>query len=173
MPCVYLEKNIKMKKKEILVDQLLDYFLKEDTRFLNKKIPKNYKEKRTFLRGIINLRPPKELKEEILRLEDQLLKLELKEKKIMEVSKIPLIEKNICLWQGDITTLKIGAIVNAGNSQLLGCFLPNHSCIDNAIHTVRKYLKMHPNSFDQIVFNVFTREDKEIYERCFKIKKNN
>ena len=84
-----------------------------------------------------------------------------------------MIEKNICLWQGDITTLKIGAIVNAGNSQLLGCFLPNHSCIDNAIHTVRKYLKMHPNSFDQIVFNVFTREDKEIYERCFKIKKNN
>ncbi len=84
-----------MKKKEILVDQLLDYFLKEDTRFLNKKIPKNYKEKRTFLRGIINLRPPKELKEEILRLEDQLLKLELKEKKITEVSKIPLIEKNI------------------------------------------------------------------------------
>lgn len=42
---------------------------------------------------------------------------------------------NMYLWKGDITKLKVDAIVNAGNSALLGCFIPCHGCIDNAIHS--------------------------------------
>lgn len=121
--------------KEELVNKLLDYFINEDKRLLNYKIPDNYKDKRKLLRGIINLRKPDTLAEEILELDDQLLQLELKEKVITNSKDIPLIEDKIGIWLGDITTLKVEAIVNACNSYLLGCFVPNHSCIDNAIHT--------------------------------------
>lgn len=121
--------------KEKLIDQLLDYFILENKRFKDCKIPKDLEKKRLFLRGLINLRYPYPLSEEILSLEDKLLQLELKEKTITNVDKIIPIENEICIWVGDITTLKIEAIVNAGNSSLLGCFIPNHFCIDNAIHT--------------------------------------
>lgn len=121
--------------KEQLVDKLLDYFIHEDKRFLNYKIPTDYNEKRIFLRGIINLRLPLPIKEDLLKLEDELLQLELHEKKITDVKDIKTLEGKLAIWLGDITTLKIDAIVNACNSTLLGCFTPNHSCIDNAIHT--------------------------------------
>ena len=118
-----------------LVDKLLDYFVNEDKRFLEYERPNNYNEKRVFLRGIINMRLPYPLDGEILEMEDNLLQLELKDKLITDVNDIPLTDDKIGLWRGDITTLRIGAIVNAGNEKLLGCFIPNHSCIDNAIHT--------------------------------------
>lgn len=121
--------------KEILVDKLLDYFIYENKAFLNYEMPNNYEEKRLFLRGIINLREPKPISEDVLKLEDELLKQELKEKGITNVKAIKEIKDKIAIWQGDITTLKIDAIVNAGNSYLLGCFIPNHSCVDNIIHT--------------------------------------
>lgn len=121
--------------KEQLVDELLNYFINEDKYLQKYEIPSNYTEKRLFLRGIVNLRPPKPLSEDILKLEDKLLQLELKDKKITNINEIKPQEQNICLWQGDITTLKIDAIVNAANSAMLGCFIPNHHCIDNAIHT--------------------------------------
>ena len=121
--------------KEKLVDKLLDYFIHENDMFLDCDAPANYEEKRKLLRGIINLRLPEKINDEILKLEDELLKLELKEKKTTDVKDINLVEKGIALWQGDITTLKADAIVNAANSAMLGCFIPNHSCIDNQIHT--------------------------------------
>ena len=123
-----------MSKNE-LVDKLLDYFVNENKRFLEYERPNNYNEKRIFLRGIINMRLPYPLDEEILKMEDNLLQLELKDKLITDVNDIPLTDDKIGLWRGDITTLRIGAIVNACNEKLLGCFIPNHSCIDNAIHT--------------------------------------
>lgn len=121
--------------KEKLVDELLRYFIKEDEKFENLEIPSDYSEKRNLLRGIINLRAPYPISEDILVLEDQLLQLELKEKEVTDESEIETREDCIALWQGDITTLKIEAIVNPGNSALLGCFIPNHSCLDNQIHT--------------------------------------
>lgn len=121
--------------KEKLVDELLGYLINEDERLENFEIPSNYIEKRNLLRGIINLRAPYPISEDILVLEDQLLQLELKEKEVTDESEIETREDCIALWQGDLTTLKIEAIVNPGNSALLGCFIPNHSCLDNQIHT--------------------------------------
>lgn len=121
--------------KNELVSKLLDYFINENKKFLNYNVPTNYKEKRLFLRCIINLRPPIPLNEEIMKLEDELLQKELKEKKITNCYDIKEIEDKICIFLGDITTIKCDAIVNAANSSMLGCFIPNHSCIDNQIHT--------------------------------------
>lgn len=121
--------------KEKLVDELLRHLINEDERLENLDIPSNYIEKRNLLRGITNIRSPRPISDEVLKLEDQLLQLELQEKKVTEVSEIETRENCIALWQGDITTLKIDAIVNPGNSALLGCFIPNHSCLDNQIHT--------------------------------------
>lgn len=119
--------------KEQIVDKLLDYLFKENN--LHYKIPEEYEDKRLLLRGIINLRDPYPISEEILKLEDNLLKLELKEKQITDSKSIKIIKNKMCIYLGDITTLKTEAIVNAANSSLLGCFIPNHNCIDNAIHT--------------------------------------
>lgn len=120
--------------KEEIVDQLLLYFIQENKHY-SIDIPSQYNEKRTLLRSLVNLRLPEPIDEHILKLEDELLQLELKEKKITDVHDIPFCEKPISIWLGDITTLSIDAIVNAGNSSLLGCFIPGHHCIDNAIHT--------------------------------------
>jgi O-acetyl-ADP-ribose deacetylase (regulator of RNase III) len=119
---------------EELVDALLENVLKENKNYSAISIPSSYKEKRILLRGLINVREPK-INEQIFKLEDALLQLELKEKKIVDVLELPLEEKNISMYLGDITTLKADAIVNAGNAYGLGCFYPNHKCIDNAIHT--------------------------------------
>lgn len=121
--------------KEELIDKLLNYFINENKEYSNIDIPNNIEEKRQLLRGLINLREPIEIDEEVLKLEDKLLKIELNEKGIVDVLELTEIEKNISLYLGDITTLKTDAIVNAGNNYGLGCFNPTHKCIDNTIHT--------------------------------------
>lgn len=121
--------------KEEIINKLLTYFLSESG--YDSNIPDDYDipKKRKLLRGLINERSPKEISEDILILEYELLKKELQEKKITDCLDIPEIEPKISIWQGDITTLKVDAIVNAANEYGLGCFIPNHTCIDNAIHT--------------------------------------
>lgn len=95
----------------------------------------NIGEQRRLLRSLMNLRPPKKLNNEFISLQDSLLLAEREEKGIVDITEIPFIENNIKLWRGDITRLNEEAIVNAANSQLLGCFYPCHNCIDNAIHS--------------------------------------
>jgi O-acetyl-ADP-ribose deacetylase (regulator of RNase III) len=121
--------------KEQLIDELIEYFISEDSKYLDIMLPKSLKDKRSLLRGLINLREPKSIPPLILEKEDKLLQLELKEKKIIDVLSLKEKEENIAIYLGDITTLKADAIVNAGNSYGLGCFIPNHHCIDNAIHS--------------------------------------
>ena len=121
--------------KEEIIEQLLNYFISENEEYSNIDIPKSLNSKRDLLRGLINLREPKEINDEILKLEDELLQIELKDKGIVEVLNLEKMDENISLYLGDITTLKADAIVNAGNSYGLGCFNPNHRCIDNTIHT--------------------------------------
>lgn len=253
--------------KDEIVDKLLNFFIKESGKVLENILSYPYLQKRRILRGVINMRPPKYIPDDILKLEDNLLQLELNDENITDVKDIITIEDKISVWLGDITTLKIDAIVNACNSSLLGCFIPNHSCIDNqihskagirlrlkcnelmngkeelvgkaritsgynlpckfvihtvgptvynkltneevenlkkcyvscldiarenrirtiafpcistgvfhfpkdrasqiAVHTVKEYLKKYPDVFDKIVFNVFTGEDKEYYDKLF------
>lgn len=121
--------------KEEIIDKLLKYFIKEKKEYSEIKIPNEVEKKRNILRGLINLREPEPLKEEILELEDHLLQIELWEKGIISTASLPEIEPNISLYFGDITTLKADGIVNAGNRVGLGCFNPTHRCIDNTIHT--------------------------------------
>lgn len=93
---------------------------------------------RRLLRSLMNVRyPGKRLNPEFLRLQDELLAEEREEGGIVDVMKLLPVEpgSSICVWQGDITRLKADAIVNAANSQMLGCFIPCHACIDNAIHS--------------------------------------
>jgi O-acetyl-ADP-ribose deacetylase (regulator of RNase III) len=119
--------------KEKLINSLLEYFIKESNTSYH--ITSSTKENRLLLRGLINMRNPLPISDNILSLEDELLQIELSEKEIIDVEDLEEIEKNISIYLGDITTLKADAIVNAGNSYGLGCFNPNHRCIDNTIHT--------------------------------------
>ena len=92
---------------------------------------------RGLLRALMNVRPPRPLSEEFLRLQDELLSAEREERGVVDVMTLPAVpsDARIVLWQGDITRLRVDAIVNAANSALLGCFIPCHRCIDNAIHS--------------------------------------
>lgn len=83
-------------------------------------------------RSLVNTREPIPISEEYLKKEDEYLKGILSQKEIVDVQDFPL---GISLYQGDITTIKADAIVNAANHQMLGCFVPGHHCIDNTIHT--------------------------------------
>lgn len=121
--------------KSNIVNKLIEYLINENSEYKNIKVPNEYREKRMLLKGLINIREPKVIKNEILDLEDKLLQIELNEKGIIEVDSLTSEENNIYLWQGDITTINATAIVNAGNNAGLGCFAPDHYCIDNVIHT--------------------------------------
>ena len=113
------------------LDFLIDYLLKEDPRFSEMEIPADLQGKRDLFRALRNIREPKSVTEEFLSLQDEELQEQLNEKGIVELPKEPRIQ----IWQGDITRLKIDAIVNAANSRMLGCWGPLHACIDNAIHS--------------------------------------
>lgn len=98
-------------------------------------LPAGEREQKQLLRALFNLRPPMPAGGEFLRVQDEYLREETRRKGITNYKDLRPIQDGIYLWQGDITTLECGAIVNAANSQMLGCFCPNHGCIDNAIHT--------------------------------------
>ena len=98
-------------------------------------IPADTEAKWRLFHALVNTREPKPVNAEYLTAEDGLLQSIIARKGITDVGGLFPVRDNICLWRGDITTLKAGAIVNAANSGMLGCFAPNHGCIDNAIHT--------------------------------------
>lgn len=88
-----------------------------------------------FYRALVNVRPPIPASEEFLNLQNEYLRQEIQKKGITDIADLQPLQRDIYLWKGDITTLKCDGIVNAANSKMLGCFCPNHGCIDNAIHT--------------------------------------
>lgn len=118
-------------KREYLINQLL----KEQPRLLTMEIPSGEQEQKTLLRSLFNIRMPKPVSREFLRVQDSYLQEEIRRKGITSLDDLKPIQQGIYLWKGDITTLAVDAIVNAANSQMLGCFVPCHGCIDNAIHT--------------------------------------
>ena len=88
-----------------------------------------------YFRALVNVRTPKAASRELLQVQDEYLQEQLRLKGVTDFADLSPVAPDIYLWQGDITTLKCDGIVNAANSQMLGCFCPNHGCIDNAIHT--------------------------------------
>ena len=97
------------------------------------KIPNDEFNQKRLLRSLFNIRMPKETSEGFLQIQDEYLQEENRRKGITDIADLEPIQDGIYLWQGDITTLQCDAIVNAANSQMLGCFNPCHGCIDNAI----------------------------------------
>lgn len=123
------------------LDYLIDYLLKEDPQYSEMEIPSDLQGKRDLFRALRNVRWPKPVSEEFMRLQDEELQAQLQEKGVVELNACSdainrvSTNKQLLVWQGDITRLKVDAIVNAANSQMLGCFHPLHKCIDNAIHS--------------------------------------
>ncbi len=114
---------------------LLQYLLKENSAYSTLKIPDAPEERKRLLRSLMNMRPPAPAEQEFLAVQDAYLTGESLRKGIVSPDDLRPLEPGLRLWQGDITTLRADAIVNAANSALLGCFTPCHNCIDNAIHS--------------------------------------
>lgn len=114
---------------------LIRYLLDERPEYRKLPVPEEETEQKALLRGLMNIRMPHKTDPEFLKIQDEYLKEETRRKGVTSLKDLKPVEKNIYLWRGDITTLQVGVIVNAANSKMLGCFHPNHGCIDNAIHT--------------------------------------
>lgn len=127
------------------LDYIVKYLRADNEQYNDIEIPNNNKEKRNLMRYFMNIRMPRKNLKDFIDIQDEFLFEEAKDKGIITLEEIQTIKEQfesnmpfaekISIWQGDITTLKVDAIVNAANSQMLGCFVPCHKCIDNAIHS--------------------------------------
>lgn len=114
---------------------LISELLKELPQCEHLKIPKSETEQQKLLRSLLNIRPPKPISDEFIKIQNEYLCERTRQKGITHIENLMPIQHDIYLWKGDITTLACDAVVNAANSEMLGCFCPCHGCIDNAIHT--------------------------------------
>lgn len=119
------------------LQKLNEYLLNESPQYRQQAIDFGKDEASQFqlFRSLVNIRMPGNISPEFERIQNEYLTEEIEKKGITNIRELSPVEEVIYLWQGDITTLKCDAIVNAANSQMLGCFCPCHGCIDNAIHT--------------------------------------
>ena len=129
-------------------EYLIQYLLKEKIPFGRQNIPTDKQGQENLLRSLMNVRPPRPISNDFLKIQDEYLTERNIERGITDVDTLAPVKSDsrLYIWQGDITTLKCDAIVNACNSQMLGCFSPMHACIDNFIHTyagMELRLKMH------------------------------
>ena len=114
---------------------LIEELLRERPSCRRQEIPTDADRQKVLLRSLMNVRHPAAISREFLEVQDAYLQEELAAKKITRLSELPPVRERIYLWRGDITTLECGAIVNAANSGMTGCYQPCHNCIDNCIHT--------------------------------------
>lgn len=133
-PCERKGHEVKQQQR---LEYMLDFLLNEDPKYRNVGMPSDNDEKLRFLRSLLNVRPPNPIDPAFLAIQDAYLQEEEKTLIVTDGALLPAAPCNplLSLWQGDITTLKVDAIVNAANSAMLGCFVPCHGCIDNIIHT--------------------------------------
>lgn len=117
------------------LDYLIDYLISERKDIDGIEIPESDDDKFRLYRSLVNIRPAVKADESFLQTEDEYLTDLTGRKGITDIADLSPVEDGIYLWKGDITTLKCGAIVNAANSGMTGCWQPCHSCIDNCIHT--------------------------------------
>ena len=112
---------------------LIRELLAEQPRYSGVRIPTDPGEQKYLFRSLCNVRMPGEISARFLAVQDEYLREELTWKGVTDIADLSPISEGLYLWQGDITTLRCDAIVNAANSALLGCFCPCHGCIDNSI----------------------------------------
>lgn len=123
---------------------LIQALLNERPSCQKREIPADSEGQKVLLRGLMNVRHPGAASREFLQVQDGYLQAETAAKGVTDLDELKPVQPGIYLWQGDITTLRCDAIVNAANSGMTGCYIPNHRCIDNCIHTyagveLRKY----------------------------------
>lgn len=114
---------------------LIQELLKESDEYNRITIPQKTEDQKVLLRGLMNIRPPRRTNADFQKIQDSYLIEETMKKGIVKLEELTPIQPGIYVWQGDITTLQCDAIVNAANSGMTGCYVPNHRCIDNCIHT--------------------------------------
>ena len=109
---------------------------------VNHQIPASLEERQRMMRALMNVWKPRPISEDFLKMQDAELQMQREDKGMVKLdavaaanSKLSSLNSQLCLWQGDITRLKVDAIVNAANAQALGCWAPLHNCIDNCIHS--------------------------------------
>ena len=129
-----LKEDRKMNQNEKRV-YLIETLVKERRKYTRMEIPANVEEQKRLLRSLMNIRMPGTIDEEFLTVQDEYLQQVNKEKGIVTLSDMEMLQPDIYIWKGDITRIKAGAIVNAANSGMTGCYQPCHNCIDNCIHT--------------------------------------
>lgn len=118
-------------RREFLIRALLA----ESPQYGEVAIPQQEAEQKRLLRSLFNLRPPQPASDEFLQVQDAYLQEENRRRGVVPLAELAPIAPHTYLWRGDITTLQCGAIVNAANSGMTGCYQPCHNCIDNCIHT--------------------------------------
>lgn len=114
---------------------LIRELLQENIQYRDLEIPAGEEGQRQLLRGLMNVRLPGKISREFLKVQDEYLQAVTAAKGITELDDLSPVSEGLYLWQGDITTLRCDAIVNAANSGMTGCYVPNHRCIDNCIHS--------------------------------------
>lgn len=122
-----LEKLQRLNK--LLLEDMSEY--KEQAKLFSKQEDEQFR----LFRSLVNVRQPKAIDKQFINLQDSFLKEDLAERGIVHLEELSPIQEGLYLWQGDITRLQCGAIVNAANSGMTGCYQPCHACIDNCIHT--------------------------------------
>lgn len=121
--------------QEERLDFLINTLVREQEAYRDLSIPTGFADKQRLLRSLMNVRLPAPISAEFLKVQDAYLREQLAQRGITKMEDLSPVKPGIYLWQGDITTLAVDAIVNAANSRMLGCFVPCHGCIDNAIHS--------------------------------------
>ena len=121
--------------QEERLDNLIADLIREKAEYQTIHQPDSAAEKRQLLRALMNVRPPLPVSNEFLKVQDEYLQEEIRRRGTTSLADLTPVQPGLYLWQGDITTLAVDAIVNAANSRMLGCFVPCHGCIDNAIHS--------------------------------------
>ena len=114
---------------------LIRSLLNENPAYHDWGVPQEVDDQKRLLRGLMNVRPAKGSDAEFLKIQDEYLREATAQKGVTDADSLSPVQPGLYLWQGDITTLRCDAIVNAANSGMTGCYVPNHRCIDNAIHT--------------------------------------
>ncbi|GAA3731926.1 protein-ADP-ribose hydrolase [Salinicoccus jeotgali] len=125
-------------EQEVRLDYLIDHLMRENgstSTDIEAFKTDTFEEKLELFQGLCNVRDPKQVNSEFIEIQDAFLTQWNRDRTLTTIHDLTAVEPQLYIWQGDITSLKVDAIVNAANSRFIGCTQANHTCIDNIIHT--------------------------------------